>query len=90
MSDPYAKAIPSEIPAIDKQIEKEPIATAMTQILERAKERSADAFTLTREIMRGVRQSGAERSALRNHKGRAHLIVDMLTRPTFRLASSAP
>ena len=78
MSDPYAKAIPSEIPAIDKQIEKEPIATAMAQILERAKERSADAFTLTREIMREFDNQEQNAQLLRNHKGRAHLIVDML------------
>ncbi len=31
MSDPYAKALPSTIPAIDKTLEKEPIAFAINQ-----------------------------------------------------------
>ena len=78
MSDPYAKAPPSEIPAIEKQIEKEPMATAMAQILDRARERSADAFTLTREIMKEFQNQEQNAELLRKYKDRAALLVEML------------
>jgi hypothetical protein len=48
--------------AIEKQIESEPYATAMKQILERAQERSADGYTLTRDHQ-GDREAGTERRA---------------------------
>ncbi len=78
MIDPYAKAPPTEIPAIDKQIEKEPMATAMNQILARARERSADAFTLTRELMKEFQNQEQNAELLRKHKSRADLLVSML------------
>jgi len=69
MADAHAKpAANPQPPAIEKQIESEPYATAMKQILERAQERSADGYTLTREIIKeiekqGDREAGAERRA---------------------------
>ena len=55
MADAHAKpAANPQPPAIEKQIESEPYATAMKQILERAQERSADGYTLTREIIKEI------------------------------------
>ncbi len=78
LSDPYARALPATPPAIEKVIEKEPFATAMSQIIERAKERSADAYTLTREILKEFQNQDQNAELLRNHKSRAQLVVDML------------
>lgn len=78
MSDPYARSALVTPPTIAHQIEKEPIATAMQQILERAKERSADAYTLTREIIREFQNQEQNAELLKQHKKRAYLLVDLL------------
>ncbi|MCE9958745.1 UUP1 family membrane protein, partial [Aeromonas rivipollensis] len=65
-------------PAIEKQIESEPYATAMKQILERAQERSADGYTLTREIIKEIEKQEQNAELLKSHKSRASLIAELL------------
>ncbi|MGL4752726.1 MAG: inactive transglutaminase family protein [Aeromonadaceae bacterium] len=78
MTDPYARAAAATVPPIEKVIEKEPFATAMSQLLARAQERSADAYTLTREILKEFSNQNQNAELLRGHKSRAQLVVDML------------
>lgn len=79
MADSFAKpAAISQPPAIEKEIESEPYATAMAQILERAQERSADAYTLTREIIKEMDNQSQNAELLKNHKRRATLIAQLL------------
>lgn len=70
LSDPYAKALPVTIPTIDKSLEKEPIASAINQILASAKTRSADAFTLTREILKEFKNQEQNAALLAKYKNR--------------------
>ncbi|MDO2946897.1 inactive transglutaminase family protein [Aeromonas simiae] len=79
MADAYAKpALLPQPPAIEKEIESEPYATAMAQILERAQERSADPYTLTREIIKEMDNQNQNAELLKNHKRRANLIAQLL------------
>jgi hypothetical protein len=78
LSDPYAKALPVTIPAIDKTLEKEPIATAMQQILTGAKARSADAYTLTRELVKELKNQEQNASLLMQNRPQAYLLVQLL------------
>ncbi len=78
MSDPYAKALPSTIPAIDKTLEKEPIAFAINQILTAAKTRAADSFTLTREIIKEFQTQAQNAALLEQTKKPAYLLVEIL------------
>ncbi|MCV5473285.1 UUP1 family membrane protein, partial [Escherichia coli] len=56
----------------------EPYATAMKQILERAQERSADGYTLTREIIKEIEKQEQNAELLKKHKSRANLIAELL------------
>ncbi|ACQ92412.1 gonadoliberin III-related protein [Tolumonas auensis DSM 9187] len=78
LSDPYAKALPVTIPTIDKSLEKEPIASAINQILASAKTRSADAFTLTREILKEFKNQEQNAALLAKYKKPAYLLVEIL------------
>ncbi|MGL5036916.1 MAG: UUP1 family membrane protein, partial [Aeromonas sp.] len=79
MADDHAKVALNPIPpAIEKQIENEPYATAMKQILVRAQERSADGYTLTREIIKEIEKQDQNAQLLKKHKSRAKLIADLL------------
>ncbi len=79
MADAHAKpAANPQPPAIEKQIESEPYATAMKQILERAQERSADGYTLTREIIKEIEKQEQNAELLKKHKSRANLIAELL------------
>ncbi|QSR44113.1 inactive transglutaminase family protein [Aeromonas dhakensis] len=79
MADAHAKpAANPQPPAIEKQIESEPYATAMQQILERAQERSADGYTLTREIIKEIEKQEQNAELLKKHKSRANLIAELL------------
>ncbi len=79
MADAHAKpAANPQPPAIEKQIESEPYATAMKQILERAQERSADGYTLTREIIKEIEKQEQNAELLKSHKSRANLIAELL------------
>lgn len=79
MMDPAAKpAVSPTPPAIVTGFEKEPYATAMTQILERAQERSADPYTLTREIIREMDNQAQNAELLKGYMPRANLIAQML------------
>ena len=78
MSDPYAKALPSTIPAIDKTLEKEPISFAINQILTAAKTRAADSFTLTREIIKEFQTQAQNAALLEQTKKPAYLLVEIL------------
>jgi hypothetical protein len=79
MMDPSARpAKPPAPPAITNGFEKEPYATAMTQILERARERSADPYTLTREIIREMENQPQNAGLLKGYMPRADLIVRLL------------
>ncbi|MGE6238390.1 UUP1 family membrane protein, partial [Aeromonas media] len=62
----------------EKQIVSEPYATAMKQILERAQERSADGYTLTREIIKEIEKQEQNAELLKSHKSRASLIAELL------------
>jgi hypothetical protein len=79
MLDPSAKpAEPLTPPVIVKGIWKEPYATAMTQILERAQERSADPYTLTREIIKEMDNQAQNAALLKDYMPRAGLIAQLL------------
>ncbi|WP_024872709.1 inactive transglutaminase family protein [Tolumonas lignilytica] len=78
LSDPYAKALPTTIPPIDKSLEKQPIAFAINQILTAAKSRSADAFTLTREIVKEFQIQAQNAALLEQNKKPAYLLVEIL------------
>ncbi len=78
LSDPYAKALPVTVPSIDKSLEKEPIASAINQILNAAKQHSADAFTLTREIIKEFKNQEQNAALLMQHKKPAYLLVEIL------------
>jgi len=79
MMDPSAKpAVPLDPPAIIKRFEQEPYATAMEQILERAQERSADPYTLTREIIRELDNQAQNAELLKDYMSRAVLIAALL------------
>ncbi|MGL5948511.1 MAG: inactive transglutaminase family protein [Aeromonas sp.] len=79
MADDHAKPNAlSSAPVLEKQIESEPFATAIAQILDRAKERSADSYTLTREIIKEMGRQEQNAELLKNHKRRSQLIAEML------------
>jgi len=79
MTDPAARsAIPTTPPPIIKETEKEPYATAIAQILERARERSADAYTLTREIIKELDNQAQNAELLTRNMHRAGLIAKLL------------
>lgn len=78
LSDPYAKALPVTIPAIEKTLEKEPIASAIDQILTAARVHSADAFTLTREIMKEFKNQEQNAALLTQNRKTAYLLVEIL------------
>ena len=50
----------------------------MKQILERAQERSADGYTLTREIIKEIEKQEQNAELLKSHKSRANLIAELL------------
>jgi len=80
MTDPSAQpAVPPVPPEVEQQILREPYATAMAQILERAQERSADPYTLTREIIREMDNQPQNAELLKEHMPRAELIALLLT-----------
>ncbi len=78
LSDPYAKALPVTIPAVDQTLEKEPDASAITQILNAAKSHSADAFTLTREILKEFKNQEQNAALLMQRRQPSHLLVEIL------------
>ena len=78
LSDPYAKALPVTIPSIDQTLEKEPDASAITQILDAAKSHSADAFTLTREILKEFKNQEQNAALLMQRRQPAYLLVEIL------------
>jgi len=79
MIDPSANpAIPPTPPAITNEFEKEPYATAMDQILERAMESSAGPYTLTREIIREMDNQAQNTELLKDYMPRADLIARLL------------
>lgn len=79
MTDPSAMpAVPPAPTAPVKAFSKEPYATAMNQILERARERSADAYTLTREIIKELDNQAQNAELLADYMPRHDLIARLL------------
>jgi hypothetical protein len=80
LMDPSARpAAPPLHPPLETEADQEPYATAMAQIMERARERSADACTLTREIISELESQSQNAELLRGYKSRAALLAHMLT-----------
>jgi hypothetical protein len=79
MMDPDAgPALPLTPPTVTEEFEQEPYATAMEQILERAQERSADPYTLTREIIKEMENQEQNAELLKGYMPRADLIARLL------------
>ncbi len=77
--DPSARpAEPPVPPPVVKDFEREPYATAMAQILGRAQERSADPYTLTREITREIDNQAQNAELLKGYMPRAGLVARLL------------
>ncbi|MBM4310550.1 MAG: gonadoliberin III [Deltaproteobacteria bacterium] len=78
--DPSARAaVPASPPPVARDFDREPYATAMAQILERAQERSADPYTLTREIIKEMENQAQNAELLKGYMSRARLIARLLT-----------
>lgn len=77
--DPYA--IPSQpiiAPKIKVNVEKEPYATVAKQLLDRAQERSSNAFTLTRELFQEFKNQSQSAELLAQLKSQNKWIVQLL------------
>ncbi|MCX4186711.1 inactive transglutaminase family protein [Methylophaga sp. OBS4] len=77
--DPYAiPPHPSQPPPLKVKVEKEPYATAASQLLERARERSANPYTLARELILEFKNQTQNAELLAQLKSRASWIVQLL------------
>lgn len=65
-------------PAIDTVTYSGPEGTAVTQLLQRARDRSADAFTMTRELIAGFNNETQLAQLLVQQKSRERRLVEML------------
>lgn len=77
--DPYA--IPSQLsspPKLKVNVEKEPYATAANQLLDRAKERSANPYTLARELLLEFKNQSQSAELLAQLKSRNKWVVQLL------------
>ncbi len=77
--DPFA--IPSGMstsPEIQKRIYEEPYASIATAVLERAESRSADHYTLAKELIKELTNLGQESKLLLQHKDAASWTVELL------------
>ncbi|NVK43735.1 MAG: inactive transglutaminase family protein [Oceanospirillaceae bacterium] len=81
MADPHAEApVPLQAPVIAPHTNQEPYATAIRQVLNRALERSADGFSLTRELIRELDSQQQNAELLAQYQDKPRLLVEMLNR----------
>ncbi|MFC6671209.1 inactive transglutaminase family protein [Marinobacterium aestuariivivens] len=81
LADPNARPrSPASIPGIVSHSVQEPYATAIEQVLMQARARSADAFSLTRELIRELDSRQQNAQLLAQYRDKNRLLVEMLNR----------